>query len=180
MAQFVGMSTTAQVNGETVYSLVDGMGTFKAKALEILAENGIKDPKPGQWFPQQKWLDAFKKISEALGQNTLFSIGMKIPENAKFPPEIDNITKALQAIDVAYHMNHRNGEIGHYNFESFGPKSAKMVCKNPFPCAFDRGIITAMAKRFKPKDSVMVTVVHDDAAPCRSKGGDSCTYNVRW
>jgi hypothetical protein len=115
-----------------------------------------------------------------LGQNTLFSIGMKIPENANFPPEIESLEKALQSIDVAYHMNHRNGEIGHYRYESVGPKSVKMVCQNPYPCAFDRGIITAMAKRFKPKDSIMVNVMHDDSAPCRVKGGASCTYNVRW
>ena len=180
MAQFVASSPNVEVNGETVYAVVDGMGTFKSIALEILAENGIVDPKPGTWFPQQKWLDAFKKISDVLGPNTLFNIGFKIPKNAKFPAEIDTIERALQAIDVAYHMNHRNGDIGEYRYQSNGPKSVKMVCPNPYPCAFDRGIITAMAKRFKPKDSGMVNVKHDDSAPCRVKGGDSCTYIVTW
>jgi hypothetical protein len=180
MAQFVGFSRSAEVNGETVYAIVDGMGAFKSKALEVLAKNGIHDPKPGAWFAQQNWLDAFRAISESLGKNTLNVIGKKIPQNANFPPDIDTIEKALQAIDAAYHMNHRNGEIGKYQFASTGPKSAKMVCRNPYPCAFDRGIIEAMSQRFKPKTSISVSVKHDDSCPCREKGGDSCTYLVEW
>jgi hypothetical protein len=180
MTQFVAYSPNVEVNGETVYAIVDGMGTFKSVALEILAENGIVDPQPGVWYPQQNWLNAFKKISDFLGPNTLFNIGLKIPENANFPPEIQTIEQALVAIDVAYHMNHRNGEIGEYKYQSNGGRAAKMICPNPYPCAFDRGIITAMAKRFKPRDTKMVRVKHDDSALCRMDGAESCTYIVTW
>lgn len=179
MAQFKAFAPGVKVNGETVYAIVDGLGLFKAKALEILADKGIENPQPGQWYSQQAWLDAFKVISETIGANTLYNIGLKIPANAQFPPDIDNIEKALSAIDMAYHMNHRGGEIGTYGFEKTGPKSVKMVCKNPYPCDFDRGIIEAMAKRFKPAGSVVV-VKHDDSAPCRKKGQEACTYLVTW
>lgn len=179
MAQFKAFSSSVEVNGESVFSIVDGMGAFKQTALMILAQNNIDNPKPGDWFKQQDWLNAFQSISDKIGDEILYSIGVKIPENAQFPPDIDNIEKALSAIDVAYHMNHRNGEIGHYNFEKVGANKAKLVCDNPYPCHFDRGIIEAMAKRFKPAGS-SVTVQHDDSAPCRKNGGDSCTYNVAW
>lgn len=193
MVMFVAKSANAEVNGETVYSIVDGMGTFKSKALEILSKNGIKDPKPGIWYSQQNWLNAFKEISASIGTNTLYSIGFKIPENAKFPPQIDSIDKALSSIDVAYHMNHRiNGKvlfdlrtgtmlegIGHYIFEKLTDKEAKMTCPNPYPCDFDRGIIDGMAKRFKPAGS-FVQVLHNDAAPCRKKGAETCEYKIKW
>ena len=77
-------------------------------------------------------------------------------------------------------MNHRDGDIGIYGFQSTGPKSAKMVCRNPYPCDFDQGIIEAMAIRFKPQDCPAVSVRHDDSAPCRQNGADSCTYLVTW
>ena len=179
MAQFKAFSPNVEVNGETVLSIVDGMGAMKTVAKKILDDAGIRDPKPGQWFKQQAWLDAFQKISESVGPNTLSLIGQKIPENAQFPPAIDTIEKGLSAIDVAYHMNHRGGEIGHYEYKAQGPSKAAMVCANPYPCDFDRGIITAMARRFAPK-SESVRVVHDDSKPCRKHGDESCTYMVTW
>jgi hypothetical protein len=179
MAQFKAFSPNVEVNGETVTSIIDGMGAMKTMAASILEGVGIKNPKPGQWYKQQSWLDAFKKISGSVGPNTLFQIGQKVPENAQFPPEIDSIEKALPAIDVAYHMNHRGGEIGHYTAKADGSSSVTLECANPYPCDFDRGIIAAMAKRFAPKGA-SVKVVHDDARPCRKKGGETCTYHVTW
>ena len=39
------------LNGETVYSIIDGMGAFKAKAIDILKNNGIENPEAGKWYP---------------------------------------------------------------------------------------------------------------------------------
>lgn len=180
MAQFKAFAKNVEVNGETVLSIVDGMGAFRNTALKILAENGINDPQPGQWYSQQAWLDAFQTIAQQVGKHTLYLIGQKIPENAKFPAGIDTLAKALASIDVAYHMNHRGGEIGYYRYEPLTERSAQMVCRNPYPCDFDRGIITAMAQKFKPQGAISVRVRHDDAAECRKTGADSCTYTIEW
>lgn len=180
MAQFVAKAPGVMVNGETVNSVVAGMGAFRAASIKILTENGIGEPKAGQWYKQQDWLNAFKAIAQSVGGSTLFQIGKAIPANAAWPPQIDTIDKALASIDVAYHMNHRGGEIGHYTFALTGERSGKFVCNNPYPCDFDRGIITAVATKFKPAGVAMVNVKHDDSQPCRSKGGDSCTYLVSW
>jgi len=40
-------------------------------------------------------LDTFREIADQVGPNTLYQIGVRIPENAAFPPEIDSIEKAL-------------------------------------------------------------------------------------
>jgi hypothetical protein len=193
MAQFKAFDSRVEVNGQTVLSVVDGC-VLKDAALQILADNGITNISNDSWYSQQAWLDAFKLIADQVGIKTLYTIGYKIPDNAQFPPEIDDIGKGLAAIDVAYHMNHRiNDEmlfnpltgvmkegIGHYGFEKTGEKQAKMCCENPYPCDFDRGIIEAMAKRFKPASSLFVNVTHDDSAPCRKKGDNSCTYIIKW
>ena len=54
---------------------------------------------------------------------------------------------------MAYHMNHRNGIIGDYKFEKTSDTSAKIICTNPYPDEFDKGIITTMARRFAPEKS---------------------------
>ena len=168
-----------EVNGETVLSLVDGLGPFKEKGIKILTDQGIKDPKPGNWYPQQAWLNAFKIISDNIGSSTLLAIGKTIPRNAKWPPQIDTIEKALASIDVAYHMNHRSGEIGSYCYESTGEKSGKMICNNPYPSDFDQGIIFAVARKFAPENT-FPSVKLDETAPTRKKGAESCTFIINW
>lgn len=180
MKIFKASSPSVEVNGETVHSIIDGMGAFKAKALKILADNGIDNPQPGKWYNQQAWLNAFKAISEQIGASTLNAIGQKIPENAKFPPEIDEIHKGLASIDVAFHMNHRNGIIGNYKYEKIDDKNVKIICSNPYPDEFDKGIITAMTRKFKPANVINVKVHVDETQNTRTKGGDSTTFLVSW
>ena len=178
MAQFKSYSSGVTVNGETVLSVVNGMGSFRDTALDILARHGIKNPQSAQWYNQQAWLDAFQEINQKIGVNTLYKIGLSIPENAKFPPGINDVEKALGSIDVAYHMNHRGGEIGHYGFARLAPTQATMTCRNPYPCDFDRGLIEAVARRFKPAGA-MPKVTHNPGQ-CRKTGAESCTYLVSW
>jgi hypothetical protein len=179
MAQFKAFAPGVKVNGQTVLSAVAAMKVFKDVALQVLAENGISDPKPGQWYPQQSWLNALKVIAESVGESTIGQIGKRTLENADWPPGTNSIEKALASIEVAYHMNHRGDKTGRYNFEKTGDRSAKVICNNPYPCDFDRGIIEAIAKEFGPRDS-LVAVKHDDSQACRKKGADSCTYLISW
>ena len=179
MAQFQASSQQVMVNGQTVLSVISGMGAFKETASQILQRNGIPNPEPAAWYPQQAWLDAFREIAKTIGCRTLYQIGKNIPRSAKFPPGINTVEKALESIDAAYHMNHRGDEIGHYSFAKTGPSQVIMTCRNPYPCEFDHGIIEEMASQFKPAGSI-VRVQHDSAKPCRSKQGESCTYVVSW
>jgi hypothetical protein len=180
MAEFKAFVPGVEVNGETVLSIVNAMKGFEGLAIEILKNNGIDHPKPRKWYMQQSWLDAFKEISDKMGAETLLNIGKAIPENAQFPPGIDNLEKGLNLIDVAYHMNHRGGEIGYYKLVEYNEykKHAVMECKNPYPSHFDRGIITCFVSRFKASDHFSVEL--DKSKPTRLKGADSCTYIIRW
>jgi hypothetical protein len=179
LAQFIAFENGVEVNGETVLSIVEG-SVMKEKAFSLLERHGIVNPTPGRWYSQQAWLNAFREIADNIGPRTLHAIGRKIPENAVFPPFINSVAEALTAIDTAYHMNHRNGEIGHYACESAGEKAMRIACDNPYPCDFDRGIIESMAMRFLPEGSILVTVEHDLDSGCRKEGDETCIYRVTW
>lgn len=180
-AGFRALDANVEVNGETVFALVDGMGVFRQTALKILAKHGIMNLQRGKWYRQQAFLDAFSSISDKLGADVLFNIGTKFSENAEFPLGIDSLEKALISLDTAYHMNHRNGEIGHYYFTATGRGHYEMVCRNPYPCEFDRGILAAFCSRFTPTGSETKAIVaHDNSKPCRKDGADSCTYRIIW
>ena len=182
MAQFVPFEVSVEVLGRSIFSVVNAIPLGKESRLEILEKHGIKNLSEDKWYSQSQYLKAFREIADAIGSNTLFAIGKSIPEHAIFPPEVNSLEKALQIINVAYAMNHRGGEIGSYKLVRFDSvkRQAEMVCENPYPSEFDRGIITTMLRKFKPKDSISYDVSLDLSRPTRLQGADSCTYLIRW
>jgi hypothetical protein len=190
MQQYVAFDPAVEVNGEAVLSVVEGVGVWSESALKILEENGIRDPRPGHWYNQQDWLNAFAVIGR-IGDRTLMAIGRSIPGNAQWPPQVKTIHDALASIDVAYHMNHRrhgralfdphSGSleegIGHYQLIATTETTAELAVSTPYPCAFDTGIVTAVAQEFAP-EGARVEVEHGNS--CRGKGAESCRLSVRW
>lgn len=193
MAEFIAFNDQVEVNGQTILSVLAGMRGFEASAKLILSKNGIENPEPNKWYSQQAWLDAFKEISVQIGDRTLTSIGQMIPEKAEWPPNVNSLETAFASVDIAYHMNHRlNGVvlfnpetgkmlegIGHYNYQKTGDREITMTCENPYPCAFDKGIIKSVATKFKPPGAKL-DFKEGVASGCRSKGAHKCTYVVTW
>jgi len=192
VAQFKAFAPDIEVNGQTVLSVVKGC-SMQSIARQYLRINGIDDPQPQHWYPQQAWLDTFQQISAVIGDMGLMLIGQKIPDSADWPADVRDIAGALASIDVAYHMNHRrhgrllydtasgamDEGIGHYQLQQVDERSSKVICCNPYPCDFDRGIVGAAANKFKPA-GFRVMVSHEHVVPCRKKGGDTCVYLVSW
>lgn len=188
-----------EVSGRAVWAVVDGFGDHASLASEYLLAEGVGERSGGgmvkieraAWYPQEALLKVLARIDGRVGDAVLFRIGLAIPRNAVFPAGMRGLPEAIASIDVAYHMNHRKngrllcdestlamaGGIGHYGFEVLaGQKVIRTVCSDPYPCAFDRGFLTAFALQHEGTS----LVAHDDSQPCRKLGADSCTYLVTW
>ena len=187
-----------EVFGANVGAFVDAFKLFPSVILRCLVKHGLGtmvgnniEIDRNRWYAQEAMLAAWEEIATSIGPRACFQIGRQIPKHAVFPPTVTDVHSAVASIDVAYHMNHRkNGKpmfdpatgkrtrgIGSYGFEGArGERRIKSVCENPYPCDFDRGLLTEVAARFEPG----ARVSHDDAAPCRTGGADSCTYSVSW
>lgn len=186
-----------QVLGANLHSIMQGFGTFTLIASKMLLDEGMGTPdanmmvqfKRTEWYPLDRFLRAFDRIHAEFGDFTLRQVGLHIPKNSVFPPNVIDVHSAFQTLDAGYHINHGyqnrpmfdvvTGQmtegIGHYRYKSTGPTSLVCEADNPYPCAFDQGLVTATAQLFKPS----ATVVHDKVS-CRSRGGNSCTYHVSW
>lgn len=197
MTQFIAIAPDIEVTGFVIQSVLSAMGSFQKMGAEILAAHDITQLDPNKWYPQQCLLNALKTISERLGAAVLFEIGKEIPNQAIFPSDIRTFEDAIASIDVAYHMNHRRGGkvmfdpihrtmmegIGHYRYIPRSDPSRnppQVICDNPYPCDFDRGIITTMARRFKPTGALLMQVMHAPSPPCRNSGDHLCTYEINW
>lgn len=180
MAEYKSFSEDVKVLGGPILGLVTALSTGQDTRLQILKKHGI-DPKPDEWYPQQAWLDAFKEIASSIGNHTIFMIGKTIAEKAQFPP-IDGIEAALKLHDQAYKMNNKGGDCGEYILKEFDElnKTAVMVCRTPYPSEFDRGLLTAIVRKFRPKGSLKADVTLDTTKETRTNGADSCTFNIAW
>lgn len=183
MAPYVAFDQDVEVNGETVLAVVEGaMGKFsesyQKRAVTALAEEGIEDPTPGQWYSQQAWLNAFERIAADLEPHVLDRIGEQIRSVADWPTDIDSVPDGLRSIDDAYQRNHRGGEIGSYQFELTDTRTGTVTCHNPYPCPFDRGLIRGVAQEYDPFDRFVF--IEETGTTCRRDGGDACTYTVHW
>ena len=192
MTLFASFEPGMEVSGTSINSVLSSLTSVPFIVDKYFKEAGLPVPSKiniDSWYSMDKWLTVFKLISEKTGSNTLLNIGKQIPENALFPSIMNSIEEGLKSIDVAYHMNHRNAEgivlykdgvllegIGHYLYSpGSSDREAIMICENPYPCDFDRGIITAIAQKFAPK----ALIIHDLKA-CRKLGSEKCIYTVKW
>ena len=180
MAHFKSFAPDVEVIGANILAVLEGMPHTKNFALEVLAENGIVDPLPGQWYSQQAYLNAFKAIAEKIGPFTLFEIGKNIPDNVVLPPGVDSFEDVFSTFNQGYQMNHRGGATGCQEAARTGDRSLKVISSTPYPCEFERGVIEGFAMKFKPEGASLIVVKHDDSQSCRQNEADSCTYLVSW
>ncbi|PRP99986.1 hypothetical protein ENSA5_28010 [Enhygromyxa salina] len=195
--QYRAFEPHIEILGAAVMAAIGGFGPLRSIVDRMLCRQGLVDCGDlgatevdlDSWYSQQAWLDALREVDERFGTEILFNIGAEIPNNAVFPASPVDVHTALQSIDVAYHLNHRrHGQvmydpasqtmlegIGHYGYERVGDAHILMTCVTPYPCEFDLGIVTTMARRFEPR-----TIAEHVGSECRRQGAQACTYALRW
>jgi hypothetical protein len=155
-------------------------------ASKLLAEHGLA--LGSEWYPLHQVVAILNRVGRELGEDALFRIGASTFEHAAFPASVDSICKALRALDVAYHMNHRkNGEpmfangrcsdgIGCYVCTDETAGHFVVDSASLYPCSYDRGLVTAIARQFEPRCDVW----HLEGARCRRLGSLTCAYVITW
>jgi hypothetical protein len=183
MAPYEPFDPEVEVHGRTVLAVVDeGLARFseahRERARETLADHGVEAPAADEWYPQSAWLATFEAVAADLDQHLLDRLGEQIPAVADWPDGEESVPAGLRTVDEAYRRNHRGGEIGRYEFERTDDHEGRMVCETPYPCAFDRGLIRAVARRSSPVETFVY--VEETGEECRRDGADTCTYTVHW
>ncbi len=171
----------AQVSGEFIISILNGLHDFKNEALKLLEKYGIKDPKKEEWHSFKLWLKVIEELGKEIGPTRLYILGTTFLENNEMLNHYD-LEKGLNFISGIYRKNHKDGNIGAFKLINFNNENreAEMMSDTPYPCDFERGIIMYVANKFNPKNNKNLLVVHKDLKTCRKRGIDYCIYLIKW
>jgi len=182
MTKYKAYSPNAEVLGRAVLVVVYAMPAYEGRVREFMTEEGIGGVGPDDWVLQQSWLNVLGKVTDAFGDYTLRSIGTSIPDHALFPPSVKDFRSAMEALDEAYYLNHKGGDIGHYRLDLADVDShrAIMECRNPYPPYFDLGIISALCAKFPPSISATCKVDWEQGHLSRLDGGETCRFLITW
>jgi hypothetical protein len=165
----------ATVSGGNILSMLAAMGPFRRRGEQMLEEQGIRDVEVEGWYPLTAYVAALQSIGQKMGPNTLFQIGRQIPNHVPLPPGIDTFEKVLGSFGMAFDMNHRGAQPGAITYDMATQRTATITTGTPYPCDFDRGVIVGF---FQKLLSTRVTVEPQDGAPCKARGGETCSYGV--
>ncbi|GAA0228309.1 hypothetical protein ACFFQF_12415 [Haladaptatus pallidirubidus] len=169
------VTADAKVKGDSLSSIVEGVsrlsGAYRKRVIDVLDSHGIPEPRPGEWYSLEDTINALDDLVDAIGPQTVKTIGKEIPETVEWPPTIDDVEAALTSLDDVYQMHHE-GDVGHYKFEETGETSGRMVCETPYPTSMDRGIVEGIVKKFN-NSGAFVQVEEDETASER-------TFEVSW
>jgi hypothetical protein len=180
MAQLAATASDVEVSGDVARAIVKGMHAIGKRFRHALAEHGLDNPDPDCWYSLDALLDVFETLSDNVGPFVISGIGARVADDAKFPAEVDSVEEALTYVDTLLRSSHRGADFGSYVFNKMGKDSGRIVSTTQYPCDFDRAFVEAVARRFRPKQSWNVTVQHEESTACRKRGGDCCTYVVKW
>lgn len=184
MEQFKAFDQRVEVSGGHLTAFVQAFPAGTAKiGIEILNSVGLGNPSPEGWYRLQTLLDVMKQLHERFTGSILTRMGYRVAQLVQLPPHWKSVQDALSELDKGYHMNHRGGEIGSYEYEYLvtetGLYRAKMIVKTHWPCEYELGLLQGVGDRYKPPESE-IFVREDHTAPCRKTGGSSCTFFVTW
>jgi hypothetical protein len=183
-----------EVAGASIGGMLDAFQQYPSIVMKYLVQYGLVSGKMtdidrAAWYPLDKWLEVHSAIAKDVGLNSLYTIGKKVPDYVALPPEVTDIRSVFGTLNIAYHITHRKEGVVMFDPATgtmldgigdvicdFAKDEQKLTLKFeiPYPCEFNRGLIHAFALKFEPA----ARVVHDNNAPCRKKGGTSCTYHV--
>lgn len=147
---YVAANPQVEASGASILSVIASAGSSLKPLLE---KYGLNDVKPDAWYPQQLWLNFFRDLAEGGGSmSDLVSIGMRIPETANFPPQINSVESALQMLNGAYHMNNRNDPVeNRWEYNKIAEGEYHITCRTPVPRDFEYGVVYGLVRRFCPK-----------------------------
>lgn len=165
-------------SGASIQSVLSAMDT---NIQPILDRHNLGTIDPDEWYSHVDYLNVFNDLV-AEDNNVMFelvNIGMKILDNAIFPPNVDSVETALGSLNAYYKLNNKDDD-GGWDVQIDG-QTAICTSTTPFPPDLEYGILYAMVRRFVKRGERAIVEYQDLSMRTGTKGVHApCVYKVSW
>jgi hypothetical protein len=155
---YLAFDASSEVNGATIQLVLAACYIPEVGAL-LLTKHGLPaQPQAEDWYPLQAWLNVLADLEQRTWENTIYAAGLRVIDQCIWPPNLHTLPQALASLEQACRANIRGKNIGYYQVDELGPHHVRVRCLTPTPAEFELGILTGLARRYKPAQALRIQV----------------------
>lgn len=165
--------------GEWVESLPEAI---RPKAELLLRETGLEPGLREGWHPLEPILEWLDRLLAEFGEEPVRLLGRRYLQQTRLPPRLESFERALQTLEITFHLNHRGGDVGVCLFRFRGPRQGELSIQSPYPCPFVVGLLEALGERFLPEGTPPLRIQRRDLPPQvgLEEGPPMLAFHLAW
>ena len=148
---------------------------FSNSSKKWQPEHGLDNVEPDRWYPLGAVMQALHEVEETFGHHLLRQVGNEAAARAPLSPDVQSIKTCLLSLNETFRKFHRGENVGGYDVSEDPNAASKakfiVVASTPYPCSLTGGYLEGYAQRFGASSGQEILVRHDEAGPCRHRGG---------
>ncbi|TAF67502.1 MAG: hypothetical protein EAZ55_04070 [Cytophagales bacterium] len=133
----------------------------------------------------ERWvlMHSIWKLFEKMTPTQSFQVGKLFAQSLYFPARIQNFDAAVTHLHLHFRKMHRNRYAGYFqiHYIDIQKREIKIECCTPYPSYFNRGMLTALFKKYKQGNIEFFEVMPDpNHRPNQSNITQPDVYLIMW
>jgi hypothetical protein len=169
----VASKDEAKVLGQVMQAFLDNLRADAVRPL--MDEAGLEAIDPDEWYPQQTFVDIYKKLETMPGgTENIVAIGVQTVDALDFPETVQDIPAALQALPHMYSAIHQNiGVDEGWQIDSADNDEIRVTFNSPYSDYAAYGYLYSIARRFRPQGRSFSVI------PTLGKDGQPALFTIK-
>lgn len=162
-----------------IASVSEISNAFENQIRNILAENGIEDPKPDETYPMDAVVSSINQMAEDVGPKMTHRIGVHQVTIPDWPEGVNTVEDGFKVNNEMYsdaYVNFSEDELGKFRFTKTGDREGRAAVTEefPYPAAFASGIFEGILEDLTSDDAVT------NLTEIEAKSDEKVAYEVLW
>jgi len=182
MVTFNRISDEDEILGQAIIAMLSTSKQSPEIQIDILKKNGIPKLYPDYWYIQKACFAAFTELSKVDTTINNITLGESCMNASILPTGMKSLEQGLKFIETFYKVHHRGPTVGDCKLQHYykAQRKAIITCVTPYDSEFNRGVIFATLRTFRPIDSKICEAVLYDERNTEFDNHTRYSYFLSW